>query len=168
MTVKSKLTAVLAVLLLILIGTSGITYVRLNAQAPQLRAMADGTSQVAEAWIPLLLAAGDVKTDVYQVWQWLTDISATRGLDGLDDGFDEAAANAEKFAADMAKTRGMASALELDEVVQALGEVETAFGPFYEAGSAASQVLQSAAELAKQAESLRTMVDGFLADVKAA
>ncbi len=37
-----------------------------------------------------------------------------------------------------------------------------------ETGSAANQTLQSAAELAKQAESLRTMVDGFLADVKAA
>jgi methyl-accepting chemotaxis protein len=119
---------------MLLAGTSGITYFRLNAQAPQLRAMADGTSQVAEAWIPLLLIAGDVKSDVYQVWQWLTDISATRGLDGLDDGLDEAAAHAEKFAVDIAKAREMADALGLDEVVLVLDKADAGFGPFYETG----------------------------------
>ncbi len=31
-----------------------------------------------------------LKVDVIQVQQWLTDISATRGADGYDDGFDEA------------------------------------------------------------------------------
>ena len=36
--------------------------------------------------------ARQMKLDVVQVQQWLTDISATRGLDGLDDGFDEAEA----------------------------------------------------------------------------
>ncbi|MCB1758456.1 MAG: methyl-accepting chemotaxis protein [Gammaproteobacteria bacterium] len=34
---------------------------------------------------------------VIQIQQWLTDISATRGQDGLDDGFDEAAKSAELF-----------------------------------------------------------------------
>ncbi|MEZ4635679.1 MAG: hypothetical protein R2856_12075 [Caldilineaceae bacterium] len=28
-----------------------------------------------------------------QVWQWLTDISATRAAEGFDDGFAEAEAN---------------------------------------------------------------------------
>jgi methyl-accepting chemotaxis protein len=134
MTVRSKLIVILALLLVILAGISGITYFRLDAQAPQLQAMSDKTTQVGEAWVPLLLTVGEVKTDVYQVWQWLTDISATRGLDGLNDGFDEAAANAEKFAADVALAREMATALELDEVIQALDKVEAAFGPFYATG----------------------------------
>lgn len=29
----------------------------------------------------------NLETDVINIWQWLTDISATRGQDGLDDGF---------------------------------------------------------------------------------
>jgi len=35
--------------------------------------------------------------DVVQIQQWLTDISATRGLDGLDDGFEEAQKSYESF-----------------------------------------------------------------------
>ena len=47
--------------------------------------------------LPLLNDAHNLKLSVVQVQQWLTDISATRGLDGLNDGFDEAEANAEQF-----------------------------------------------------------------------
>jgi hypothetical protein len=32
----------------------------------------------------------DLQLNIVQVQQWLTDISATRGLDGLNDGFSEA------------------------------------------------------------------------------
>ena len=47
--------------------------------------------------VPLLDRSHKVKLAVVQVQQWLTDISATRGLDGLDDGFDEAEKNADLF-----------------------------------------------------------------------
>ncbi len=42
-------------------------------------------------------AAWQMKLDVIQVQQWLTDISATRARDGLDDGFTEAAAARDSF-----------------------------------------------------------------------
>ncbi len=41
--------------------------------------------------------ADELKLDVVQVQQFLTDISATRGAKGFDDGFDDA----EKFAKDL-------------------------------------------------------------------
>ncbi|MEJ2214343.1 MAG: methyl-accepting chemotaxis protein [Gammaproteobacteria bacterium] len=47
--------------------------------------------------INILNKAHELKLTVVQVQQWLTDISATRGLDGLNDGFDEAEKNAELF-----------------------------------------------------------------------
>ena len=47
--------------------------------------------------IPILNDAHEAKLAVVQVQQWLTDISATRGLNGLNDGFDEAESNAIKF-----------------------------------------------------------------------
>lgn len=46
---------------------------------------------------PAVIKNKDLQVAVIQVQQWLTDISATRGLDGLNDGFDEAAASAEQF-----------------------------------------------------------------------
>ena len=47
--------------------------------------------------INILNKAHELKLSVVQVQQWLTDISATRGLDGLNDGFDEAENNAKLF-----------------------------------------------------------------------
>ena len=47
--------------------------------------------------VPLLDRAYKIKLAVVQVQQWLTDISATRGLDGLNDGFEQAEKNADKF-----------------------------------------------------------------------
>jgi len=41
--------------------------------------------------------AREMKLQAVQVQQWLTDISATRGRDGLDDGFAEAAKAADSF-----------------------------------------------------------------------
>jgi len=45
---------------------------------------------------PMVHDAYKLKNAIIQVQQWLTDISATRGLDGLNDGFDEAQKNADK------------------------------------------------------------------------
>jgi methyl-accepting chemotaxis protein len=53
--------------------------------------------QLAERHIPVLNHAHRIKLAVVQVQQWLTDISATRGRDGLNDGFDEAENNARLF-----------------------------------------------------------------------
>ena len=52
---------------------------------------------ISEQAIPIINAGHELKLSVVQVQQWLTDISATRGLDGLNDGFDEAANNAQRF-----------------------------------------------------------------------
>ena len=46
---------------------------------------------------PVLSKAHQLKLAVVQVQQWLTDISATRALDGLNDGFKEAEKYAQQF-----------------------------------------------------------------------
>ncbi len=60
-------------------------------------AIKDQTVHIEDKTISILNKAYQMKLSVVQVQQWLTDISATRGLDGLNDGFDEAAANADQF-----------------------------------------------------------------------
>jgi len=50
---------------------------------------------------PIQTKVKELQLNVVQVQQWLTDISATRGLDGLNDGFDEAEKHANLFRAEI-------------------------------------------------------------------
>lgn len=56
----------------------------------------EAATRIADQYQPLVAKAYELKIAVIQVQEWLTDISATRGLDGLNDGFDEAAASYQK------------------------------------------------------------------------
>ena len=134
MSIKARLVAVLAIILAVFTGAAATTLVNLNAQLPKLEVTEATANTVAHEAIPLMILIKDIQLDVVQVQQWIGDISATRGLDGLNDGFDEAAGFAEKFAQDVAKARELATTLELNGVVEALNKAEDAFGPFYATG----------------------------------
>ncbi|UJW84550.1 hypothetical protein [Devosia sp. SL43] len=84
-------------------------------------------------------ATARIKFDVVQVQQWLTDISATRGLDGLDDGFDQAANYAAAFAADLATARALALELDDAEMLAAIDGLNVAFEPYYATGQRMAQ-----------------------------
>ena len=55
--------------------------------------------------VPNVLVAKDMQMQVVQIQHWLTDISATRGQDGLDDGFREAEKAHMAFLGGLAKIR---------------------------------------------------------------
>ncbi|MBF0621682.1 MAG: CZB domain-containing protein [Magnetococcales bacterium] len=57
----------------------------------------DTLNRISNYHLQMTLLSLGMKYDVAQVQQWYTDISATRGQDGLDDGFSEAAAFAKTF-----------------------------------------------------------------------
>lgn len=63
----------------------------------QTSTVSDQSHQIMDRKLPLLVHAKDLQMSVVQVQQWLTDISATRGLDGLNDGFEVAQENADLF-----------------------------------------------------------------------
>lgn len=109
--------------------------------------------------------ADDLKLDVVQVQQWLTDISATRGAKGFDDGFN----NAEKYAQDVKtiisdlKTVNPENADELDTI-------EKSFEPYYSTGKAMAQAYidggpekgnLSMEEFDSTAEKINSEVDKF-------
>ncbi|MFZ4606280.1 MAG: methyl-accepting chemotaxis protein [Caulobacter sp.] len=75
-----------------------------------------------------------IKLDIVQVQQFLTDVSATRGLNGLDDGWAQAASNAEAFKADVARARALARGLNATALERALTQVEEAFPAYYATG----------------------------------
>lgn len=61
--------------------------------------------EVKNEGVPNAILAKDMQMQVVQMQQWLTDISATRGQDGLDDGFREAEKAHQVFLDDLAKIR---------------------------------------------------------------
>lgn len=96
----------------------------------------EASARLSDPMLDLSLKLKDVQFDVVQVQQWLTDISATRGLDGLDDGFEQAEAFADRFREDAAQARRLADQLGREELTKAIGEVEARFAPYYETGRA--------------------------------
>jgi hypothetical protein len=75
-----------------------------------------------------------MQLDVVQVQQWLTDISATRGQDGLDDGFKEAEESHKSFLANLNKFRAEFQLEQNDEELRKLADLEKNFEAYYEKG----------------------------------
>jgi len=90
LTVKQSVIAITSALSLIIILQLMLSWQGMNAVNTEIEGF-------AEVENPVQIKAKDIQFSVAQVQQWLTDISATRGRDGLNDGFDEAEAFAIKF-----------------------------------------------------------------------
>jgi methyl-accepting chemotaxis protein len=88
--IKAKIWIFAAFLTLLLFSQS---VMQLDTQ----RQLSDSLTRLSEQQLEILLLSYQLKESTVQVQQWLTDISATRGLDGLNDGFDLAADYAELF-----------------------------------------------------------------------
>lgn len=78
--------------------------------------------------------AQQMKLDVIQVQQWLTDISATRGQDGLDDGFDEAEKSYKSFVAGLGKFKEMYKEENDSTGLGQVRELESAIADYYAVG----------------------------------
>jgi methyl-accepting chemotaxis protein len=134
MSVKIKIFGVFAVSLLMAWGALGFVANGLFNQNDKLAEDSKLSSTVSEGYLPLVIHILDIKADVIQVQQWLTDISATRGAPGFDDGFDEAAGYADRFTADVKAARRLATDLNLTKVLIALDQLEKAFPAYYSGG----------------------------------
>ncbi len=110
-------------LLLLLILLSGIAIFQ-SMRSATLTAAMDAASQRREL-------SDDLKLDVVQVQQWLTDISATRGAEGFDDGYTEAANYAKLFHEHSGHLKGLYAG---GATAQELGRMEEAFDKYYSFG----------------------------------
>lgn len=88
--IAMKILITSSISLLLVIFTALWTYY-LSNEVGSLTALAE------EDGVILTGTAQQMDKDVIQIQQWLTDISATRGLDGLDDGFEQAEKNYQSF-----------------------------------------------------------------------
>ncbi len=83
--------------------------------------------------------ARQMKLDAVQIQQWLTDISATRAQDGLDDGFDEAENSYQSFLAGASRFKGMYQEENDTTGLRQIGELESAVNDYYEVGKKMAQ-----------------------------
>lgn len=136
MRISHKVSAAVGVVVLLVAGLAIYTQIVINEVVPEIEAeVAHGREQKDHVF-PLAGTVKEIKFHVVQVQQWLTDISATRGLDGLNDGFDVAAEHAALFHQSVAEAKAHASALGLTDELPLLDRVEASFAPYYEAGRA--------------------------------
>jgi len=163
MTLKKRFIFLIGTLTsMIVIGS----YVLLNGNSAMLES-AERTSRVS---IPFLSKAYELKLSVIQVQQWLTDISATRGRDGLNDGFDEAEKHAVIF-------RALVKELQLldQENTAQYQEMLAIFDAYYVAGkkmakayidggAAAGNKMMGQFDIA--AEKMSKMIDRFMVKTK--
>lgn len=112
--------------------------------------------------------ADELKFNVVQVQQWLTDISATRAAEGFDDGFEEA----EKYAQN--SKRIIKELLETNpDKQQEIKSIENSFVPYYNAGKKMAQAYidggpskgnEMMDEFDKTAEAINSKVEKFKED----
>jgi len=84
--------------------------------------------------LELAVLSKQIQLEIVQVQQFLTDVSATRGQDGLDDGWALAETNSQAFKTDVARARVLARELGAPALTAALDEVEAAFPDYYANG----------------------------------
>ena len=123
-----------AIIVIMLVAVAiGIGIVDLDARRTTSEAVE--IASVTTADIPVLIHnISDARYNVVQVQQWLSDIAATRGMDGLDDGFDKAEAAAQALEIDVEKARSIALRLKQQKIVDALDGVMAAFPAYYAEG----------------------------------
>ncbi|MGL1900873.1 MAG: methyl-accepting chemotaxis protein [Fibrobacterales bacterium] len=92
------------------------------------------THKIGQESLKLTPLIVSLKLDIIQVQQWLTDISATRGKPGFDDGFDEAETYAKDFKLKIKDVQRLLSTMHRPSALMAVDSLSAAFGGFYDVG----------------------------------
>ncbi|MDH5190600.1 MAG: methyl-accepting chemotaxis protein [Gammaproteobacteria bacterium] len=130
--VGTKITAVLSVMLF-LISALGIWVYTVNSL---IVTQAHSVDQDAVAYAEY---AHQMRVDVIHIQQWLTDISATRALDGLNDGFDEADKSYQSFMTLLEKFETKYSAENNQERLKQVNDLKVSAIAYYDMGKRMAQ-----------------------------
>lgn len=123
MTIRKKLILTFLSVFLVLGSVEVFTIFQLIQSNNTLKTIKDET-------MVKTLGAEQLKLDVVQTQQFLTDISATRARDGYDDGFDEAEMHAINFRETIEQLKQISSQTEVTQ----LNEYLVDFEAYYEIG----------------------------------
>ncbi len=95
--------------------------------------------QLLEESQPFAALAEQMSRDIIQVQQWLTDISATRARDGLDDGFAEAQASYQSFVEGLNQFEEMYREEDDAAHLQQIAELKERVASYYSVGKKMAQ-----------------------------
>jgi methyl-accepting chemotaxis protein len=98
------------------------------------RGISEDALQLRDENIYFAGIAEQMRKDIIQIQQWLTDISATRGLDGLNDGFDKAEKSYQSFLSGLDKFEKMYQSENHTEGLNKLKKLKTGINNYYEMG----------------------------------
>jgi methyl-accepting chemotaxis protein len=82
----------------------------------------------------MAFVAKALERDVIQVQQYLQDVSATRGQDGLDDGFKKAGASAASFGKDLARLEDYLRRQDARQELAVVAQLRTEFDAYFSTG----------------------------------
>ena len=139
MRIRTQLVFAFVFLSMLFITATGITWTATRGIQSETASVDASIKALTVDQLQLIRLTKDIQINVIQVQQWLTDISATRGLDGLNDGFDEAAGQAGAFEQNVAQARDLAESLGLPRIVELLDRTRVDFGPYYALGQQMAQ-----------------------------
>ncbi|MGQ3048769.1 MAG: methyl-accepting chemotaxis protein [Niveispirillum sp.] len=123
--------------LLVLLLLAAATVLMLLGAGRQQKQIAEANraaDMAAVQSLDLVSSARLLSINLVQIQQWLTDVSATRGLDGLDDGFAEAEKARDHARENLRKSRELAKTMGQSKLVAELDKVGAALDPFYDLG----------------------------------
>ena len=141
-TVRNKMLGAFGAILILL-----VVQLLINVNRSMFHTSNNLTEQARDKGYAGAALAEEIKLDVVQVQQWLTDISATRAAPGFDDGFGEA----EKYAKLFHKNVGDLMALYPNDK-EHLDELRQSFKAFYEKGKwMATQYIEGGPEMGNKA-----------------
>ena len=97
-------------------------------------------AHVKEESMALALIAQDMKLSIVQVQQWLTDISATRGAAGYDDGYKNAEVHAKRFKGLLDQSGKIYRNRNDSQSLNELQKLEKDFNDYYAMGKKKAEV----------------------------
>src|SRR4051794_29276030 len=134
MTINFRITFANLTFVAMLLAATGSMFVFARNQEDRIDRSEKAAELAAVQGIRLVTLIKTIQIEIIQVQQWLTDISATRGLDDLADGFDKAAEAAAHFQAAAREAATLAGTMDLPAALAAIKAVEAAFPPYYDMG----------------------------------
>jgi len=158
MSIVKRISLVFATIFILFAAVGGYQYIISREQTNLTAVMEAKTLRSA-------LLAEEMKLSVVQVQQWLTDMSATQGKDGLDDGLEKAAEYAELFYQQLEELKQL-NPEDLDRFQQMSSDFETYYEngkkmthAYLTGGTAAGNRLMGEFDI--QAEKINEAVDLF-------
>ncbi len=130
LTLKNELSIVFGIIIVLIISMTAVTFIQSTECETQL-------DEIQTKIMPLTMSYQKLEKDVIQIQQWLTDISATRAMNGFDDGFEQAEMYYKNAVGVIDSISGASAST--DERTEDLYELKKSLNSFYAFGKEMAQ-----------------------------